>query len=837
MRITILSALFLTLLQAQTPERPVRAVTDPGTVTTNQQVTPAGVQSIFQGRVYGVTFAGKAEEIHVLQATGLYRMNWKENQVLERVPVKGKIALQGLTWNAAAGRSMAVYTDAKGLVRVVRPGGEEREPGMKSALAGALATNGRIAVVPLTATNELAVLDAATAELKGSVKTGLAPFGAALSADGTVAYVSNWAGRLPRQGDLTAAMGLAANADRAVVDARGLAASGTLTRIDLRTMQATHTIAVGLHPTGLVWDEKRGLLYVANSNADTVSVVDTKTNAAVRTIDLQPFPQRVRGIAPTALALSSDGATLYVACGGINAVAVVGAAEGRIRGLIPTAWYPNALALSPDGRYLAAATLFGPGSGWSGEPKRRFVHSYRGSVSVIPVPDRNLLASYTTAVAENNRMTLAAKPVAPATKAVAIPARAGDPSLIEHVVYIVKENRTYDQVLGDMERGNGDASLVMFGEKVTPNHHKLARDFVLLDNFYATGGNSADGHQWVTQANETAYCLWPGYEGRSYPFDGTDPLAYASGGFLWDAALARGKSVRVFGEYAGRLTVGRQERQRLLDEWKKGGDFTKRWNMTAPIAPLNKILARNYPAYTTGIPDVVRASIFLAELKQWEAAGKMPNLTFIQLPSDHTNGASPGTNTPQAMVADNDYAMGQIIDALTHSPFWKKMAIFVVEDDAQNGVDHVDGHRTVALAVSPYTRRQHLDSTFYANQSIVKTIELILGLPTMSLFDLIATDMRASFQDEPDFTPYRVAEPTQSLFDMNPSLNALKGRARQAAIASARMNWDVPDAAPVEKLNRIVWGQIKGWNTPYPAPRNAVFAPLAVPDAEEEDER
>ncbi|MBI4891502.1 MAG: hypothetical protein HY821_12820, partial [Acidobacteria bacterium] len=479
-----------------------------------------------------------------------------------------------------------------------------------------------------------------------------------------------------------------------------------------------------------------------------------------------------------------------------------------------------------------------PGSGWSAEPKRRFVHSYRGSVNVIPVPDRNLLASYTTAVAENNRMTLPAVPTAPATKPVAIPARAGDASLIEHVVYIVKENRTYDQVLGDLPRGNGDPSLTMFGEKVTPNQHKLARDFVLLDNFYATGGNSADGHQWVTQASETAYCLWPGYEGRSYPFDGSDPLAYASGGFLWDAALARGKTVRIFGEYAGRLSVPRQQRQRLLEEWKAGADFTNRWNVTAPIAPVNKILARNFPSYTTGIPDVVRAQIFLGEVKQWTAAGKMPNLVIMSLPSNHTNGASPGTNTPQAMVADNDYALGQVVDALSHSPFWKKMAIFVVEDDAQNGVDHVDGHRTVALAISPYTRRQHVDSTFYANQSIVKTIELILGLPTLSLFDLIATDMRASFTDEPDATPFTHLQPTHSLFEMNPALNGLRGPARQAAKDSARMNWDVPDAAPVERLNRIVWGQIKGWNTPYPAPKNAVFAPLAVPDADgDEDDR
>ncbi len=824
---------------AQTPEAPVRSVTDSGVVTTNQRTTPAGVQSIFQGRVYGVAFGASSAELHVLQATGLYRMDWKENKVLQRIAIKGRMALQGITFLPDAGHALAVYTDAKAQVHIQKSSGDELADAAflpKTALAGAIASNGSVLAVPLTATNELAVIDAKSGAVRGSVKTGIAPFGAVINAEGTVAYVSNWAGRVPRQGDLTAALGLDINADKAVVDARGIAASGTLTRIDLKTLSATHTIAVGLHPTALRWDEKRHLLYVANSNADTISVVDTRTNAVLRTIDLQPFPQRVRGISPTALALSPDGATLYAACGGINAVAVVDPSAGRILGLIPTAWVPNALAVSPDGRQLAVATLFGPGSGWSGEPKRRFVHSYRGSVNVITVPDRNLLASYTTAVAENNRMTLPAVPTPPATKPVAIPARSGDPSFIEHVVYIVKENRTYDQVFGDLPRGNGDPSLTMFGEKVTPNHHKLARDFVLLDNFYATGGNSADGHQWVTQASETAYCLWPGYEGRSYPFDGSDPLAYSSGGFLWDAALARGKSVRIFGEYAGRLSVPRQQRQRLLEEWKAGADFTKRWNITAPIAPVNKILARNFPSYTTGIPDVVRAQIFLAEFKQWEAAGQMPNLVIMSLPSNHTNGASPGTNTPQAMVADNDYALGQIVDALSHSPFWKKMAIFVVEDDAQNGVDHVDGHRTVALAISPYTRRQHVDSTFYANQSIVKTIELILGLPTLSLFDLIATDMRASFTDQPDFAPFAHLQPTHSLFEMNPSLNALRGPARQAAKDSARMNWDVPDAAPVERLNRIVWGQIKGWNTPYPAPKNAVFAPLAVPDADGDDD-
>ncbi|MBI4891628.1 MAG: hypothetical protein HY821_13465, partial [Acidobacteria bacterium] len=340
---------------AQTPDTPVRSVTDPGVVTTNQRTTPAGVQSIFQGRVYGVAFGATNAEIHVLQATGLYRMDWKENKVLQRVPLKGRMALQGLAYLPGPAHALAVYTDAKGQIHIQKSTGEEL-PGAanlpKSALAGAIASNGSVLAVPLTAANELAVIDAASGQLRGSVKTGIAPFGAVMNAEGTVAYVSNWAGRVPKQGDLTAALGLDANADKAVVDARGIAASGTLTRVDLKTLAATHTIAVGLHPTALRWDEKRNLLYVANSNADSISVVDTRTNAVLRTIDLQPFPQRVRGISPTALALSPDGAALYAACGGINAVAVINPATGRTFGLIPTAWVPNALAVSPDGRQL-----------------------------------------------------------------------------------------------------------------------------------------------------------------------------------------------------------------------------------------------------------------------------------------------------------------------------------------------------------------------------------------------------------------------------------------------------------------------------------------------------
>ncbi|MBX5495230.1 MAG: bifunctional YncE family protein/alkaline phosphatase family protein, partial [Bryobacteraceae bacterium] len=598
-------------------------------------------------------------------------------------------------------------------------------------------------------------------------------------------------------------------------------------------------IPVELHPAGIAWDEPHHRLYVANSNRDSISVIDTQKQTVIRTIPLQPFSQKVAGIAPTAVVVSKDGQRLFAACGGINAIAVINPETALVEGLIPTAWYPNSLDLSDDGSKLAVGSLLGAGSGWREAPGKRYVHAYRGAVSVIEIPDAAQLASYTTAVAENNRLQLAgARPVVPdskpAARPVAIPLRSGDPSLIKHVVFIVKENRTYDQVFGDLPQGNGDPSLVMFGRQVTPNHHKLAEEFVLLDNFYVTGGNSADGHQWVTQANETAYCLWPGYAGRSYPFDGSDPIAYSSNGFLWDYALERKKSVRVYGEFVPANRLPAHQRKGLLDRWKRGDDFTSEWTVKSPIPKLDAVLARNFPSYTTTIPDVVRAQIFLADFRRMEKEGSMPNLILIQLPSDHTNGSQPGVSSPRAMVADNDLALGQIAEAISHSKFWKETAIFVVEDDAQNGVDHVDGHRTVALAISPYTRRRHVDSTFYSTQSILKTIELILGLPTMSLFDLIAHDMRNSFTDTPDFTPYRAEQPEQSLFELNPPLKALRGPAREAALASMRMRFDIPDAAPSDRLNRILWHETRGWNTPYPGTRNAVFAPLTI-DIDDDD--
>ncbi len=846
-RCPALTALFfLPLVLGAAEPTIVRQVVDPGVVVTRQNITPAGVQSVFETRVYGVAFGTNADQVWALGANHLVGIDWRHNRIVTTVPLGERAGLQGVVSDAAgriyassgSARDVRLHTVEQGAARLVAGKLGTHIPGAMAVAREKNSAGQRLAVVTIIAKNQAAIVDVESGQLLGHAPTGIAPAGAAINATGTIAYVSNWAGRTPAPGDATAPTGLAANADQVVIDARGVAATGTVTKLDLTTRQPVAQIAVELQPVALAWDEPRHRLYVANGNSDSVSVIDSRTDTVSQTIALRPFGSAARGIAPTALVLTADGATLFVACGGINAVAVVRTADGTLLGLIPTAWYPNGLALSPDGQLLAVSTLLGVGSGSRGDFAKKFVHSYRGSVNVLPLPDAAQLASYTAAVAENNRQPRSVEaPTASAAKpaAIPIPRRAGEPSLIEHVVYIVKENRTYDQVFGDLPKGNGDPSLVMFGEDVTPNQRRLADQFVLLDNFYASGGNSGDGHQWITQSNETPYAMWPGWDGRSYPFDGTDPVAYASGGFLWDYALRAHKTAKVFGEFAPRDSTRKAaDRLTLFARWRAGETFETEFTAKSPIPPLDRLLAKNFPGYSTNIPDVVRARIFLSELKRWERAGQMPNLVFLQLPSNHTSGTSPGNNTPKAMVADNDLALGQIVEALTHSPFWKKMAIFVVEDDAQNGVDHVDGHRTVALALSPYVRRGHIDSTFYAHPSIAKTIELILGLPTMSLFDLIANDMRASFHDAADFTPYDAVVPKQALEEVNPTAKALTGGARAGALASAKMRFDVPDAAPSDQLNKILWHNVRGWDVAYPGVKRAAFAPLSVDLADSE---
>ncbi len=884
---------FIVLLQVPTqPVAPRREITDPGTIATNQRVTPAGVQSVFTDRVFGVRF-GRPGEVWVSIHGAAYRLGWRDNAVLGSAAFDGRAGVQGIAIDPVTRRALVTsvgllpgdlalsrtpgsaplaqtkahltaYDGDSVVARWTSPPLGDFIVGSPAVAAHANASGHRVVVVPLPANDALAILDADSGTLLKSVPLGVLPVAAVVSTDGSVAYVTNLGGPKPGPRDRAAKQCCDPFAELVRVDPRGIAQPGSVTRVDLVTGTVTKVIPVGRHPTGIAWDERGARLYVANGNSDAVSIIDTRRDVVSGTIPITPFRETRIGLAPTAVALSPDAATLFVTLGGANAVAAYGLPGGQLKGLVPTGWYPTTIDVSADGHTIAVGSLFGVGSGigTAGGPfTGRYVHSYRGSVNVIAEPSAAEIAAYTTSVAQNNRLTLRTDsagggPTLPARVNAgprAVPERPGEPSLIDHVVYIVRENRTYDQVFGDMGKGASDSSLLQYGRDVTPNAHALAERYVLLDHFFASGGNSADGHNWLTQGMETEYPMWPLYTGRSYPSEGVDPLAYSSGGFLWEAAQAKGKTVRVFGEYAPSPQWSSDTlRRSLLTQYRDSqphnaayfrAAVATHYNTRSDIPSLNRVLVREYPGWTMTVPDIVKADIVLEHLREWESRHAMPNLVLITLPSDHTEGTNPGWCTPRACVADNDLALGRIVEGLSHSSFWKSMAILAVEDDAQNGVDHIDGHRTVALVASPYAKRGVIDPTFYSQPSMVKTIELMLGLPALSLFDLVATDMRASFigpDEAPDFTPYSALEPQQSIYEVNQQVGAITGphaaERRRAALASARMNFHDPDAAPSERLNRILWHDARGWDVPYPTVKRSLFFPMSVDLADEDRE-
>ena len=880
----------LAMAAAANAQQPVRRdVSDPGVVATGQRINPAGVQSIFDGKVAGVRFGKTSDELWVAVPGNVYRIDWRANTVRARARVDGRPGVYAVAVDPASSR---VFASSVGRLPSPPTGTNTRRPAVAQVnvfdatvrgdsaraafnsgalgdyMAGAVAIAAkpgadgrRLAVSALPANDSLAVLDADSGTLIRKIGLGVEPIAAVISADSRVAYVSVLGGAKPKSGELAAMQCCDARSEAVRIDRKGLALPGTISKVDLTTGAVSHDIPVGRHPTAIVWSESRNRLFVAEGNSDSISVIDTRSDAVVARFAVAPFMSKQIGLAPTALALSSDGSTLYVALGGANAVAVYDVAgEATLRGLIPTAWYPSTLDVSPDGKYLAVGSLYGVGSGEGavGGLRARYVFAIRGSVHVVPIPTDAELVAFTTAVAENNRLTLASAGMTPSAprsvaRAKAVPEQPGDSSVIKHVVFIVKENRTYDQVLGDLDRGSGDSSLTMYGKSITPNTHALSQQFVTIDHFFASGGNSADGHQWLTQANETDYPMWPLYYGRSYPSESEDALTYSSGGFLWEGATSKGKTVQIFGEFAPSPKFSSDTvRRRMLAQYRErpnDHEFHRsllmgRFNTHSDIPSLDGALVREYPGWTQEVPDVVKAGDILWHLAQWESKREMPNLTMIILPNDHTQGMSPGWCTPAACVADNDFALGKIVEGLSHSSFWKDMAILVVEDDAQNGVDHIDGHRTVALAISPYIKRGTVDSTFYSQPSMVKTVELMLGIPSMSIFDLVATDMRASFIDTggtPDLTPYTAIEPQQSLFDVNTRLGSINGKfapqRREAARASQRMSFDGPDEAPTELLNRILWREAKGWDVKYPTVKRSLFFPLSIEIADEDREK
>jgi YVTN family beta-propeller protein len=629
-------------------------------------------------------------------------------------------------------------------------------------------------------------------ELK-SAPAGTRPYDVVLARNGLQLFVSDWAGR-------------------------------SIHVLDPEDLHTVARIAVGEHPTQIAVHPSDDRIFVACASSNCVSVIDTRRGIVTETINTALFPQAPEGSTPDALAVAPDGKTLFVANADNNDVAVIDISSthrSQVKGFIPTGWYPTSVAVTPNGKQL----LIGVGKGLQtkanpissatvkseSEPTPRRLFPYigttlSGSLSIVPVPDDKTLAVYTETVYKNCPYSDKLLTVAPYPEKTAIPTKVGDPSPIKYVLYIIKENRTYDQVFGDMARGNGDPSLVMFGRDVSPNHHKLAEEFVLLDNLYCNGHVSADGHPWSTMAYNTDYIArnWAlTYSSRAGIHDDDDgELSNAPSGYLWDACARAGLSYRSYGEYGRRVS-------QPDGSLKVEGAVPGLVGHMCPDYGLSKTAGRR-------VRDTDNADTYIREFCEYEKNDNLPRFTVMSLGEDHTTGTRPGTFTPRACVASNDVALGKIVEAVSHSKYWPEMAIFVIEDDAQNGPDHVDAHRTVGLVISPYTKRKVLDSSQYTTVSMIRTMELILGLSPLSQFDAAARPMFASFTDKPDLAPYS-AEAARI------DLNQVNAPTAYGAERSIKMDFEEYDKIDDFELNEILWRSIKGKDAPLPpAVRRAI---------------
>ncbi|MBI4327962.1 MAG: bifunctional YncE family protein/alkaline phosphatase family protein [Chloroflexi bacterium] len=825
-------------------------------VATHQLLHPAGQSVEFGGRPIDLALSPDGRTLFVKDNRGLVVIDagaWKVRQELKLSEGGGSTHGLALTRD---GSRLYVSTAQNALWEALVAADGTASWGRKIALPGpggtgnshaagiALSSDGATAYVCLSRNNSLGVVDLASAKLLREIPVGVAPFDVVLvegSDGGKRAYISNWGGRHPRAGDPTAQSagtdthaqdGLlrsggeltakSAGTD-AVVDARGVAASGTVSVVDLGTGRELAQIPTGLHPSDLELSADQRTLFVANANSDSVSVIDLPAQMVIDTILVRPDSALPFGSAPNALTLSQDGAKLYVANGGNNAVAVVDVgnrSKHSLEGFIPTAWYPGALAA--DGKHLYIANVKGLGSRHKAPNKKGWnSHNHLGTVSKVELPSAALLAGHTQRVKADARVPeilRALEKTNPSRRPVPVPKRLGDPSVFEHVVYIIKENRTYDQVFGGLQQGNGDPSLCVFGREVTPNQHALAEQFVLLDNYYCNGVLSADGHAWAMEGYVTDY-LEKSFGGftRSYPFSGDDPLSYSAAGFIWDNVLSHGLSFRNYGEMSKTATVPANATfKAVFDDYQaKAGKIT--FEHDIQIETLRRYSCPRSPGWNMRIPDQIRADVFLAEFREHEQQGHWPNLIIIFLPSDHTSGTRPGNPTPRAQVADNDLAVGRIVEAVSQSRFWPKTCIFVIEDDPQAGYDHVDGHRSTCLIVSPYTKRGEVISHFYNQTSVLHTMEQMLGLPPMNQMDALAPLMTQCFTSRLNFSPYTCLPNQIPLDEMNKPLSELEGQEHYWATRSLEQSFEEVDQADEDVLNRIIWYSVKGTDTPYPA--------------------
>jgi YVTN family beta-propeller protein len=636
---------------------------------------------------------------------------------------------------------------------------------------------------------------AATAQLPAE------PYTCVLSRDGKTLFVSLWGG------------------DKVLL-------------FDADTLEARGEIQVGEHPNAMELSRDGSRLFVACANTNAVWVVDVASRTANEQISVSLDAQAPVGSTPNGLSLSPDGETLLIANADNNTVAVVDVSKpgwSQVEGFVPAGWYPTGVLFDRDGtRFFvldgkglsSAANVRGPQPGGARMDGQYTGNMFQGAISTVPLPNAAALTRYSMQVRELTPYSDVHRlQPADAPRASPIPRRVGDSSPIKHVFYVIRENRTYDQVLGDLPKANGDASLTLFGEDVTPNGHAIARTFTTFDNFYVDAEVSYDGHAFSTGAYATDFVekMWPANYGRReglYLSEGGYKLRNPYGniaappqGYIWDFAKRANVTVRSYGEFAA---------------WQeKGGE------VTATVPGLVGLVHPSYPPFDLSIPDSKRVDVWLEEFQKFEQAGGLPQLSIIRLGNDHTSGTSPGTLTPRSMVAENDVALGRVIDAISHSRFWRESAIFVLEDDAQNGPDHVDAHRSVLLVASPFVRHGAIDSTLYSTSAVLRTMELILGIQPMSQYDAAATPLYNAFQTTP-------SQETFSHMAARVPLDERNDWSSPGAAASLRMNLQEADMAPDLELNQVIWQSIHGAGSLMPPPRRTAFV---RPIGDEDDDR
>ncbi len=612
-----------------------------------------------------------------------------------------------------------------------------------------------------------------------------------------------------------------------------------LTIVDPVSLRMVARIPVGEHPNQIAFHPTDDRLFVACASSNGVWVVDTKRGTVTETIFTGLFPRSPEGSTPDALALSPDGETLFVANADNNCIAVVEVEHpnrSKVKGFIPTGWYPTAVAVTPDGRNLLVGVGKGNQSKANPIPKVEVPDSklteteqvvkklqpfpyigtnMSGALSIVPIPDDTTLKTYTQQVYQNCPYSDDLLTTVPNAVPTAIPTKVGAPSPIKYVIYVIKENRTYDQVLGDLAtgdkpKGNGDPSLCMFPRNVTPNHHKLAEQFVLLDNMYCNGQVSRDGHPWSTMAYNTDYISrdWHLTYSQRLGVDDDDEgdLSNAPSGYLWDACMRAGVSYRNYKEYGSRVS-----------------DDAGNTKMEGRVPGLVGHMCPNFGIGKGRERDMDLIEVMLTEYRQFIQDKNMPKFIMMSLGEDHTDGTRPGSFTPQACVGSNDVALGKLVDAVTHGPLWAETTIFVIEDDAQNGPDHVDAHRTVSLVISPYAKRSFVDSTQYSTVSMIRTMELILGLEPLSQYDAAARPMFNSFTNVADLTPYDLEKAQINLEVKNDAL-------AYGADRSMMMDFTEYDRIDDFELNEILWRSIMGLDAPLPpAVRRAIAFRSSTP--------